>query len=100
MKKEYEVIAGEINLRVGRELKNYKVGDLIIVDDQFAKNALVNQVKPTGRILEEEEVTAKIEVPAVVTKESAEVDEDQGSADDEAEAPVEEVKTKKAKRTR
>ena len=53
MKKEYEVIAGEINLRVGRELKNYKVGDLIIVDDQFAKNALVNQVKPTGRILEE-----------------------------------------------
>ena len=99
MKKEYEVVAGEINLRVGRELKNYKVGDLIIVDDQFAKNALVNQVKPTGRILEEE-VTVKIEVPAVVTEESAEVDEDQGSADDEAEAPVEEVKTKKAKRTR
>ena len=99
MKKEYEVVAGEINLRVGRELKNYKVGDLIIVDDQFAKNALVNQVKPTGRILEEE-VTAKIEVPAVVTKESAEVDEDKGSADNEAEAPVEEVKTKKAKRTR
>ena len=99
MKKEYEVIAGEINLRVGRELKNYKVGDLIIVDDQFAKNALVNQVKPTGRILEEE-VTAKIEVPAVVTKESAEVDKDKGSADNEAKAPVEEVKTKKAKRTR
>lgn len=99
MKKEYEVVAGDINLRVGRELKNYKVGDLIIVDDQFAKNALVNQVKPTGRILEEE-VTVKIEVPAVVTEESAEVDEDQGSADDEAEAPVEEVKTKKAKRTR
>ena len=99
MKKEYEVVAGEINLRDGRELKNYKVGDLIIVDDQFAKNALVNQVKPTGRILEEE-VTVKIEVPAVVTEESAEVDEDQGSADDEAEAPVEEVKTKKAKRTR